>query len=664
MDWLKKPLRIADFSLVNLQEVEHGEFQIEKSLDKKAGLGFNAEHFFPHQTGVVIAHGSIEPAWEILARYLEVAHRRGIRLFVYYNVHWYSLEMAEENPHWFQYDFQGKLIDKVYGNGVMSCVNTSWRDYSYEHVRRFAQLGVDGIFLDGPCFHWEGCYCESCQIKFRERHGRKLPRKGELANPDHQLLVEFQEDSMAEYMKDAYQACKEANSDAAIYLNGESLRPSWASGRHNRKLEPYQDLVGAEGGFIYGKLIETPIFKPGMTAKGLEAQAPNKPRVIFIAHKHSPWNRNPLPDAELKIECAQTLANGANYWIGYTFPDAAADKTIKEINDWVAKNEGYFSETQNAAEVGLFWSYQTANTYGGEISQSDFTGETIEVKRDYMKSFQGAYEMLQRAHIPFKVVDSAEEIGDAKLLVLPNCACLTPDEITLLEKYVENGGKLMTSFETSLYSRHNQQGNFGLSKLLGVRYRGIEEYGTFENYFQIGEEFFPACTYVMKVEPQSAAVMGYVSQNTKGSYQPIIISSFPAVCKNEFGEGRTYYFCGNFFQSYSEYKFPKYLALFQRVFDLELKRQLILENTPESVEVTLRKKGNTLLIHLINFSSGLKRPIENIIPVEDVVLKLPGIKAASVTCLLGQVPPRWQMKNESVEITVPRLQEYEVIAVK
>ena len=664
MDWLKRPLRIADFSLVNLQEVQSGEFQIEKSLDKKASLGFNAEHFFPQQTGIVVAHGSIEPAWEILPQYLEVARRRGIRLFVYYNVHWYSLEMAEEHPDWFQYDFQGKLIDKVYGKGVMSCVNTSWREYTYEHIRRFARLGVDGIFLDGPAFQPEGCYCEVCQTKFQERYGKELPRKGELANPDHQLLVEFQEDSMAEYMKDAYQACKEANPEVAIYLNGEPLRPSWASGRNNRKLEPYQDLVGAEGGFIYGKLIETPIFKPGMTAKGLEAQAPNKPRVIFIAHKHSPWNRNPLPPAELKIECAQTLANGANYWIGYTFPDATADKTIKEINDWVAQNEEYFSETQNASEVGLFWSYQTANTYGGEIPQSDFTGETIKVKRDYMKSFQGAYEMLQRAHIPFKVVDAFEDIDGLKILVLPNCACLTSEEGALLEKYVENDGKLIVSFETSLYSQVNRLDDFGLSKLLGIHYRGIEEYGTFENYFQIGEQFFPACTYVMKVEPETAEVMGYVSENTKGSYQPIIMSSFPAVCKNKFGAGKVYYFCGNFFQSYFDYKFPKYLSLFQKIFDSEVERQIILENTPESVEVTLRKKGDTLLIHLINFSSGLKRPIEDLIPVEGIVLKLPGVKPTSVTCLLGQTSPKWQRKDGFVEITVPRLHEYEVIAVK
>jgi len=664
MDWLKRPLRIADFSLVNLQEVERGEFQIEKSLDKKADLGFNAEHFFPHQTGIVVAHGSIEPAWEILPRYLEAAHQRGIRLFVYYNVHWYSLEMAKDNPHWFQYNFKEKLIDNVYGNGVMSCVNTNWRDCSYKYIRKFSQLGVDGIFLDGPCFHPEGCYCKECQAKFLKYYGKKLPKKGELANPDHKLLVEFQEDSMARYMKDAYKACKEANPNVAIYLNGESLRPSWASGRNNRKLEPYQDLIGAEGGFIYGKLIETPIFKPGMTAKGLEAQAPNKPRVIFIADKHSPWNRNPLPDAELKIECAQTLANGANYWIGYTFSDTAADKTIKEINDWVIKGREYLSETQNASEVGLFWSYETANTYGGEIPQSDFTGETIKVKRDYMKSFQGAYEILQRAYIPFKVIDRLKDMSNVKLLVLPNCACITSEETTYLEKYVENGGKLIVSFEASLYSQGSREGNFGLSKLLGIAYRGIEEYGTFENYFQIEKNFFPAFTYVLKVEPKLATVLGYISENTKGYYQPIKMSPFPAICKNEFGEGKVYYFCGNFFQTYFDYKFPSYLSLFQQIFDSELNRQIILGNTPESVEVTLRKKGDVLLIHLINFSSGLKRPIEDLVPVENITLKLPQKKAARVTSLIGKIPPRWELKDNFLQVVIPQLLAYEVIVVK
>jgi len=82
------------------------------------------------------------------------------------------------------------------------------------------------------------------------------------------------------------------------------------------------------------------------------------------------------------------------------------------------------------------------------------------------------------------------------------------------------------------------------------------------------------------------------------------------------------------------------------------------------VEVTLRKNGDVLLIRVINFSSGLKRPIEDLIPVEGIVLKLPGVKPTSVTCLLGQALPEWQRKDRFVGMTVPRLQGYEVILVK
>jgi len=91
---------------------------------------------------------------------------------------------------------------------------------------------------------------------------------------------------------------------------------------------------------------------------------------------------------------------------------------------------------------------------------------------------------------------------------------------------------------------------------------------------------------------------------------------------------------------------------------------LISKNTPESVELTLRKDGDVLLIHLINFSSGFKRPIECLIPVEGIVFKLSGVKPSSVTCLLGQASPESQRKDGFVGITVPRLQGYEVILVR
>ena len=376
-------------------------------------------------------------------------------------------------------------------------------------------------------------------------------------------------------------------------------------------MEPYQDLVGAEGGFIYGKLIEAPIFKPGMTA-----------------------------------------------------PDPGLEETIREINGWVSKNENCFSGTRNALKVGLFWSQETANTYGGEVPESDFTGKTITVERDYMKSFQGAYEMLQRSHIPFKIVDDMAQIDELELLILPNCACLSSEEVTHLERYMRAGGRLICSFETSLYSGTTRRADFLLiSELLGIRYRGIENYEAYENYFQIGEEFFPAYTYVLKVEPTTAETLGFLYENTKGSYQPLRKSPFPALCRNDFDNGKIYYFAGNFFQTYYDYKFPKHLQLFERIFDSLIQREIILENTPRSVEVSLREKGDRLFVHLINFSCELKRPIESVIPLQDIVVKIPEIRAAKVRPLIEKNQISWQVEDGFLKVTLPLLKEYEILEI-
>ena len=56
-----------------------------------------------------------------------------------------------------------------------------------------------------------------------------------------------------------------------------------ATARLNRVLVEHQDLLGSEGGFIYGDLTRVPLWKPGLTARLLETQAGGKPTVIFSA---------------------------------------------------------------------------------------------------------------------------------------------------------------------------------------------------------------------------------------------------------------------------------------------------------------------------------------------------------------------------------------------
>ena len=657
--WFRKPLRIIDRTWIDVKLYGKGGFDPARVAEEKARLGFNAEHFSLCTTGEN-AHAQLRD----VERYVEEAHRRGIRVFVYLNVHWYKKTALQEHPEWFQVDWVGKVIDDVYGNGVMPCVNNAeWRQYTYDVIRGIARAGADGVFLDGPVFHLRGCYCKACKEKFQKRYGVEMPRKGELSDPRHRLLVEFQEDSLAEYLRGAYEAAKEAGGEGfAVYMNGANPAPNWANARNNVKLSRYQDLVGAEGGFEYYNLSLSPYYKCGLTAKLLEAQAPDKPRVVFIAAKHSPWNRETLTPAELKLRCAETLANGANYWIGYAYPDRELDEAIREVNSWVERGEEFLEDTRPYARVGLYWSQSTANFYGGEVPMSDFTGKEIKVSRDYMKSFLGAYETLLETHTPFKLVTGPEQLKGLDLLVLPNVACMSSREAEAVKKFVESGGNVLASHETSLYNEYGERlEDFALGEAMGVKYLGIEDYGRFENYVEVEGEWLPAYTYPVMVEPVTAEPRGRIAGNTRGFYQEIRLTQYPSLTVNRYGKGTFTYFAGDFFANYKRYRFKSYLRLMTKLLDGCSSGLRITMEPDLLVDVTLRSQGDRLLLHLVNFTSGLGRPVRNVAKIRNLKIQLPFPVQEARPIVNLNASVELKQRGEETQVALSELDVYEVL---
>lgn len=665
---MNEPLKIIDRILIDKELFAKGKFNPEKVVQEKVSLGFNAEHFSVVIKGRIKYSGKVSVLKEVLPEYLKYARKYGLKVFVYINVHWHEVDDLKEHPDWFQVDYNDNIITNVYGKGLMPCINSpSWKEYSLSIIEEIARMRPYGIFLDGPVFHPRGCYCKYCMAKFTSKYGFKPPRKGDLANKLHMKFVEFQQDSLTEYMKEAYERVKKVDKNILIYLNGEPLRPNWASGRDNVKLAKYQDLVGAEGGFEYYNLLESPFFKCSMTAKLLEAQAPSKPRIIFIAAKHSPWNRETLTPSELKLRCAETLANGAYYWIGYTHKDRELELAMKEINSWIDGNEDYFTNTSNISRVGLYWSQLTANVYGGEVPISDFTGRTIRFMRDYMKSFLGAYELLTRIRVPFKIVINPEQFTNLDLLILPNVACITENEAKAIRNFVKRGGRIIASFETSLYSPEgNRLTDFVLSDIFGVRYSGIEEYGTYENYMVSNNKSLPAYTYVIKVETISGKSLNYLTDNTRGWYQPLVISKYPGIVENKYDTGISVYFAGNFFQTFLTYRFSSYMRYFNDLINKLVSREVLVEGVPFSVEVVFRGKGSLREIHLVNFTSELMRPIHNIVPLYNLKLELSRTEETSDVRNLINHSARlsWSIEGEKLVIKLSELREYEVIIVE
>src|SRR6185436_2583249 len=94
--------------------------------------------------------------------------------------------------------------------------------------------------------------------------------------------------------------------------------------------------------------------------------------------------------------------------------------------------------------VAVVYSEQTSSNYGDKPWQ-----------RNYADHGNGVYHALIEDRMPFEMVNDMlldeEHLKPFKLLVLPNIAALSDKQCDQLRKFVEQGGAVVATYETSLY---------------------------------------------------------------------------------------------------------------------------------------------------------------------------------------------------------------------
>lgn len=688
MNWWERPIRIADFGMTDFSLEK-----LERSVARKKELAYNVEHLGIFDSnggdhGVFFFQSSVAekvPA-DLLGPYLGTAHRAGIRVLVYMNVHWLRADFAGKHPDWLQLKRDGKVIDDVYGRGMSPCVNSpGYRAYSFQAIRDLARYPIDGVFLDGPIFISSGCFCSACREKFRASCGSDLPSKEDWEDTAWKRFIEFRYDSITDYLRDARAALKEVRPEAIIYMNGQGLWPSWPNGRDNRRLAAHQDIVGAEGGFLGGVLGNVPLWKPAMSAKLLETQAGGKPTVIFSAGHHCGFDRYTISPAETALLYAGTVAHGASPWYGLYFDDTgtAGPLSTGALNRFIRANEPYLAGTTSAADVALMWSARTADYYRATVPVTDFTqdGEklTKQIKAgDHYKAFSGYFEALTRSHVPFDVLDERgveENLDRYACLVLPNAACLSDRLAGIVRGWVEKGGLLVSSFETSFYDEWGARRQApALADLFGVKPVSIEgrcaldffDRGEGDCFEGIDQGFIPSPPFRMLCEATTGTGLGFYRERLPARYQPLPrLSKHPAIVENGVGRGRSVYFAGNLEEAYLEFHFEEH----ERLMAAPIRRwvaPLVVTDAPSTVEVVLRRlaKRRRLVVHLINYTGEMVRPLRSILPVRNVRVTLPRVgKVASAKTLVKAGPIRCSQKG-GVSFLIKEVGIHEVIVLE
>jgi len=684
--WTRGPLRIVEF--------EEG-YEFAEKFDKLSALGANMEHA-TRFTGVspgtsfLDAHNLFKGRkvdFGSLNEYLKVAHAKNIRVIIYYNVHAIEINYARQHPEWQQIKDDGKPIEDVYSVDSSFCINSPWREEVFATLRKLAKYEIDGIFYDGPIFFSSTCHCASCRKLYAERYNKELPSKSALSGGGDSAawheLIEFQSDSLARFLRESNKILKDGNQQILFYMNGNTLAPSWPTARNNRKIIRETDILGAEGGFLYGEFRE-PVYKPGAMAKLLETQSMGKPTVVFDAAKQGPWSFSTLPAGEMSILYSQTITHQANVWLAVSAVSNLHDEeidTIKKYNGFIRDYPDPFFRTISMARIALVWPQESGNYYrGSSVPLTDFTKEIRNEKAGNTEDeFYGFYTGLARNHIPFDVIDEEalmDDLSRYELIIFPNVTCLSREQAGRIRSFTEKGGNIISTFETSAFDETgNRLGSPSLSDLFGAENNGTV-FGPLEwdyifpvdySHFimkGIKNKFLTAPTYGLKIKTAMPSP-AFFSKPLPGSYSGSPeLSDQPFLVENRYGKGRSLYIAATFGSSLLRFNFPEYYQLLQNMVSEFTTPLVKLSNTPSSVEVTVRKKGSSIFLYLINFTSEMKRPIVNIIPCRDLEIELtiPG-KTREVHAMWKDEKLKFSTGEGRLTFRLPELGAYEVIRI-
>jgi len=699
--WLTEPLSIVEFSEVFHIEA-HGAAGTDPEVMARRMREINATAAHVHPMGCHLngrklffrhnSPGDPSPEFDYLEGWLEHARPAGIRTVVYFNVHSVKAEHARRHPEWQQRREDGSAKEDVYTIESTFCLNGPWRNWVFDRLRELCAYPIDGIFFDGPVIYADCCYCDSCRRLFKERYDLPMPPKRDRRHPDFPKLVAFQSDTMTAFMRKSREVIKSINPDMLFYMNSNPLGPDWATGRNNRKLAEVQDILASEGGFFYGDLLSAePLWKVGMNAKLLEAEASsaNTPTLVFDCVGHKPWTYSMLPPTEVRLMWASSVAHRAGTWLAImkeSVEEPAVDD-IAPLYDFARRHRAELFESVSLAEVAVMVSKATMNYYAGaDVPLTDFTAASRGAEAgNFRDELTGWYRALWSMQVPFDLVDDYaiehDDLSPYRLLILPNVACLSSGACAALAEYVRKGGTLVGTFETGLYDEHGRRtSGHRLGETFGIRLAGAEAEGPrqWDYLFRHGggawtehirSAYIPSPRYALNVEAaEGAEVPLTFSRALPDRYAGLAEDSGrPAMVVNSSGNGKAIYFACDLGAALGTWRLAEHLQIVRDLIEQCAPPTVRIPDAPPSLEVSLRRSADAheVLLHLVNYTGGMTRPMRRVVPLKDLTVELRVPAAVQSVCTLWSPQEiDFEKRKGLISFVIPVLHEYELVKVR
>jgi hypothetical protein len=418
---------------------------------------------------------------DLVQEFIDALRPRGIKAVAYFQPI-RDRRTFEENPAWRQVLNDGSewveqpFLQQGRGGHHMVCPLGGGGEAALEQLRELViRYELDGVWWDRAggfrgTAQLYPCLCQSCQEQFRRETGLEIPREADWDSQLWRTFWQWRAGALLRFQKRAQEivhrygkgACllsnyayygmvmvapipqtmdMEAASDATDVASLEAQH--WSS-QLSMSINPR--LMSA----LTDRPCEILLWRVTYAGDGVVRSYPPTEAALhtILAHGH----------AAVFLDMINNQGE----------VDARTMPMVKAVFSRFRKLEPYLDSAHSLRYAAVLFSPATYMWYGKNNPDQ------------YAKEFVGTIRQMLQLHVPFEIISdrhlTAKGLEGLRLLVLPNAACLSDEACGAIRDWVQKGGVLVASYESSRFDKEGSpRGDFGLAKVLGVSYAGAAD---------------------------------------------------------------------------------------------------------------------------------------------------------------------------------------------
>ena len=380
-------------------------------------------------------------------------------------------ELNLEHPDWLVHTTNDDSIERTARTNpdqrYSFCLNSPWGEHYRECLGEIMQdFGNDGFSFDGN-YLYRICYCKYCKAQYKAGAGRDLPGNTDIQNLDYRVYVMWAGQKLEDWHRGTHDRLREINPQCGML--------SWTvcAGRYMQLIHKNREMSQRMNLLLDAPNMEWWLDEMHQGSTILSAFGPAYLRAVsghrvaaaqpYLMSHSNPYDQSSFPAQEAIRQTLLALTNGVQAPPYFGWNQEAMTAMTRET----ARREPWLRRAQEMPWAAMFFSDNNRLFYGLD-----------QIADRVLAPALGVFRVSYEEHMPIGILTEWDlqpaTLAKYRVLVLPNQACLSDEQVETIRQFVVNGGGLVASLDTSRFDElGRERADFALADLFGVNYEGV-----------------------------------------------------------------------------------------------------------------------------------------------------------------------------------------------